>query len=86
MVNAYCIGKLAYAAPFLTITAVKINKLVRKYWNMIWSRKAFRLNQENTAAERKEDGMSRLQLRLWLQSHLAVWVPWATQEKKWSEM
>ena len=54
MVNAYCVEKLAYAAPFLTITAVKINKLVGEYWNVIWSRKAFCLNQEDAAAEREE--------------------------------
>ena len=86
MVNAYCVGKLAYTAPFLTITSAKINKLVGDYWNAIWSRKAFRLNQGDTAADREEEGMGGLQLRLWLQSHLVVWVPWATQGKKWSEM
>ena len=86
LVNAYCVGKLAYAAPFLTITSAKINKLVGDYWNAIWSRKAFRLNQGDAAADREEGGMGGLQLRLWLQSHLAVWVPWATQGKKWSDM
>jgi len=86
LVNAYCVGKLAYAAPFLTITSAKINKLVGDYWNAICSRKAFCLNQGDTAADREEGGMGGLQLRLWLQSHLVVWVPWATQGKKWSEM
>ena len=79
-------GKLVYAAPFLTLTAAKVEKINAEYWNVIWSRKAFRLNQQDAAADREEGGMGGLQIRLWLQSHLAVWVPWATQGIKWSEM
>ena len=75
LVNAYCVGKLAYAVPFLTIIAAKVNKIVAEYWNTIWLCKAFRLKQEDAAAEREEEGMGGLQIRLWLQSHLAVWVP-----------
>ena len=41
LVNAYCVGKLAYAVPFLTITAAKVNKINADYWNAIWSRKGF---------------------------------------------
>ena len=64
LVNAYCVGKLAYAAPFLTITSAKINKLVGDYWNVIWLCKAFCLNQSDTAVDREEGGMGGLQLRL----------------------
>jgi len=63
LVNVYCVGKLAYAAPFLTITVAKINKIVGDYWNAIWLRKAFYLNQNDAAADREEGGMRGLQLR-----------------------
>jgi len=85
LVNAYCVGKIAYAAPFLTITAAKTTKMVSGYWNAIWSTRGNRMAAERAVASRTHGGIGALQLKLWLQTHMAVWVPWAKKgDKKWS--